>query len=254
METILYEKIRQKTFSSEDEGKTVKKAFQYFDLEGKGVVDIKQFSAALRKFGCVFSDVEIAALFQKYDYDQSGKLAYDEFCAIFALKGAGVNPNVNPVFKLSREPPFEILNKIKNGLKQNGFNGVSNLSKLFRKADKNKSLTLCRSEFSWVLKEAGFHLTKNEFDNIFRYFDKNCDDEISYKEFIGYIRGDLNERRLAVINAAFKKLDKIGDGRISLDEMKLFYDGSNHPEVLNFNFHYKFIVFYHYSLISYFFS
>ena len=46
LETILYEKIRQKTFSSEDEGKTVKKAFQYFDLEGKGVVDIKQFSAA----------------------------------------------------------------------------------------------------------------------------------------------------------------------------------------------------------------
>lgn len=231
LETIIFEKIRQKTFSKEDEGKTVKKAFQYFDLEGKGVVEIKQFAAALRKFGCVFSDVEIAALFQKYDFDQSGKLAYDEFCAIFALKGAGVNPNINPVFKLSREPPYEVLERIKNGLKKNGLTGVTVLSRLFRKADKNKSLTLCRSEFCWVLKEAGFHLTKNEFDNIFRYFDKNCDDEISYKEFMGYIRGELNERRLSVVGQAFKRLDKAGDGRISLEEMRLCYDVSNHPEV-----------------------
>lgn len=41
LETILYEKIRQKTFTKEDEGKTLKKAFQYFDLEGKNVVDFK---------------------------------------------------------------------------------------------------------------------------------------------------------------------------------------------------------------------
>lgn len=87
LETILYEKIRQKTFTKEDEGKTARKAFTYFDLEGKGVVSLKQFSDALRKFGCVFSEVEITALFQKFDSDQSGKLAYDEFCSLFALKG-----------------------------------------------------------------------------------------------------------------------------------------------------------------------
>lgn len=231
LESILYEKIRQKTFTKEDEGKTVKKAFMYFDLEGKGVVDIKQFASSLRKFGCVFSDAEIAALFQKYDFDQSGKLAYDEFCALFALKGAGVNPNINPVFKLSREPPYEILNKIKNGLKKFGRNSVINLSKLFRKADKNKSLTLCRSEFCWVLKEAGFHMTKNEFDNIFRFFDKNYDDEISYKEFMTFIRGELNERRLALIKVVFEKLDKARDGKISLDDLKSFYDVSRHPDV-----------------------
>ena len=283
LETIIYEKIRQKTFTKEDEGKTVKKAFQYFDLEGKGVVDIKQFSSALRKFGCVFSEVEIFALFTKYDTDQSSKLAYDEFCAIFALKGAGVNPNVNPVFKLSREPPLEIIAKIRNGLMSKGaiheekrskgaiheekrskgtihdqnqskgtihdqnqskgtihdqtqskgvtFDGVKKLGKLFKKTDKNKSGSLCRSEFCWVLKEVGVQLTKNEFDNIFRFFDKNCDDEISYKEFIGFVRGELNERRLNIVREAFGKLDKGRDGKISLNEIKAIYDTSMHPQV-----------------------
>lgn len=148
------------------------------------------------------------------------------------MKGAGTNPNVNPVFKLSREPPLEILNRIKLGLKQKGINGVLNLSTWFRKADKNKSLTLCRSEFCWVLKEAGFHLTKNEFDNIFRYFDKNCDDEISYNEFMQLIRGEMNERRLNAVAIAFKKLDKVGNGKISFEEIKLLYDVSKHPEVV----------------------
>jgi len=54
------------------------------------------------------------------------------------------------------------------------------------------------------IKESGMPLTKTEFDNIFRYFDKNCDDEVSLDEFIGFLRGTLrhfyklvplNERR-----------------------------------------------------------
>jgi len=78
------------------------KAFKFFDLEGLGVVNIKQFDATLRKFGCVFNEYEVAALFDKYDKDKSGKIAYDEFCNAYALMGSGTNPNVNPVFELAR--------------------------------------------------------------------------------------------------------------------------------------------------------
>lgn len=38
------------------------------------------------------------------------------------------------------------------------------------------------------MKESGFNLTKTEYDNLFRYFDKNCDDEVSFVEFIGFFR------------------------------------------------------------------
>jgi len=67
LEVILYEKIRQKTFTKEDEGKTAYKAFKYFDLVEKGVVAIQQFKQTLDKFGCVFTDKEIQALFNKFD-------------------------------------------------------------------------------------------------------------------------------------------------------------------------------------------
>lgn len=160
----------------------------------------------MRKFGCVFSDVEITALFQKFDADRSGKIAYDEFCGLFALKGyffflnkflniwskeekggrrgkrkreelfnffitfysAGTNPNINPVFTLSRLPPTEVLNSIQNYLKKQGVYSLRTLHKIFRKADKNKSRSLNRGEFAWALKEVGLKLTKNELDNIFR--------------------------------------------------------------------------------------
>ena len=64
----------------------------------------------------MFSNYEIAALYKKYDKDNTGRLCYDEFCGmvfnilylyIFIVKkkkistiGSGVN--VNPVFTLKR--------------------------------------------------------------------------------------------------------------------------------------------------------
>lgn len=43
--------------------------------------------------------------------------------------------------------------------------------------------------FLIILKESGFSLTKTEYDNLFRYFDKNCDDEVSFVEFVSFVKG-----------------------------------------------------------------
>lgn len=40
------------------------------------------------------------------------------------------------------------------------------------------------------MKESGFSLTKTEYDNLFKYFDKNCDDEVSFIEFVGFFRSN----------------------------------------------------------------
>lgn len=77
LENIIYEKIRQKTLTKEDEAKTSKKAFKYFDIMDTGVIDFKQFGDALNKFGCKFSEKELAALFHKYDVDRSGKICFE---------------------------------------------------------------------------------------------------------------------------------------------------------------------------------
>jgi Ca2+-binding EF-hand superfamily protein len=87
----------------------VKKIFRHFDLDGYGTIEPEEFKKALETLGCVFKDHELEAVFNKYDANGNGKLDYEEFASFFARKGSGNNPNVNPVFGLTREPPNQVL-------------------------------------------------------------------------------------------------------------------------------------------------
>lgn len=232
LEIILYEKIRQKTFTKEDEAKTAKKSFKYFDLLDKGVIDLNQFKAGLDKFGCVFSEKEILSLFNKYDKDKSGKICFDEFSNLFASMGSGNVAVTNPVFEIQRQAPNILLANIREILLKRGEYGIRGLARSFKKADKNRNGIFDRAEFQWAMKDAGIQLTKTEFENIYKYFDKNCDDQISYNEFLFFLRGDLNERRKAVIKLAFEKLDKDKTGKVTFQTLAKIYDASKHPAVL----------------------
>ena len=60
--------------------------------------------------------------------------------------------------------------------------------------------------------------------------DFNNDGKIDYDEFLRGLRGDLNDRRRGLIGLAFKKLDKTGDGIVTVDDLKVNYDVSFHPK------------------------
>jgi len=109
LEDIVFEKIRQRTHGADDEGKTVKRIFKHFDIDGYGTIDPNEFKKALETIGCLFKDHEMDAIFRKYDKDNNGKLDYEEFSNWFALRGSGNNPNVNPTFGITREPPYQVL-------------------------------------------------------------------------------------------------------------------------------------------------
>lgn len=230
LETILFEKIRQRTHGADDEGKTAKKYFKHFDLEGYGTIRFPEFKKALEAMGCAFKESDAQSLFNKYDNSGDGKLDYEEFAAFFALKGSGNNPNVNPSFGIKREPPNQVLDKILATLKSRGMNGIRGLGIQFRRMDNNGDRKMDRSEFMWGLKENGHTLSPSEFERIFKYFDKNNDGKISFDEFLGGIRGKMNPRRQALVAAAFRKLDKTGDKMVSVDDLLGVYDGSFHPK------------------------
>lgn len=111
---------------------------------------------------------------------------------------------------------------LKNTLINQGENSIHALNRIFKKADKHKTNCLSRNEFAWVVKEAGFSLTKTELDNIFRFFDKNCDDKVDYSEFLSFLRQDLNENRLVIVKKAWEKLDKKNEGKIGVEELKTY--------------------------------
>lgn len=189
IETIVFEKIRQRTHGADDEGKTAKRLFKHFDLEGYGTVGPHQFKQALETIGCVFNDHELAALFNKFDGNGNGKIDFEEFARWIALKGSGNNPNVNPVFGVTREPPHQVIDKIRQVLRARGLPGVHGLVSLFKRFNPNSDARLDRHELQWVLKENGHTLTPSEFERIFKYFDKNNEGFISISEFVAAVRG-----------------------------------------------------------------
>ncbi len=43
LEDIIFEKVRQRTHGADDEGKTVRKIFKHFDLDGFGTIEPEEF-------------------------------------------------------------------------------------------------------------------------------------------------------------------------------------------------------------------
>ena len=199
IEGIIFEKVRQRTHGANDEGKTVKKIFKHFDIEGYGTIQLSQFKKALETLGCVFNEVEIETLFRRYDANCNGKLDYEEFASAYARRGSGNNPNVNPVFGITREAPGQVIDKIMVVLKARGTYGIRGIGQIFRRMDNSRDRKLDRLEFMWGLKENGHVLTPSEFERIFKYFDKNNDGKIDYNEFLRALRGELNDRRRSLV-------------------------------------------------------
>jgi len=106
---------------------------------------------------------------------------------------------VNPVFGITREPPNQVLEKIKETLKNRGAHGIRGLGIVFRRMDNSRDKKLDRYEFMWGLKENGHNLSPSEFERIFKYFDKNNDGKVNYDEFLRGLRGELSDRRKALI-------------------------------------------------------
>jgi Ca2+-binding EF-hand superfamily protein len=230
IEDVIFEKIRQRTHGADDEGKTVRKIFKHFDLDGFGTIEFSEFTRALESIGCTFPEHEQRAVFAKYDKDGNNKLDYEEFSAWFAIRGSGNNPNVNPVFGIQREPPNQVLQKILDTMKARGAHGIRGLGIVFRRMDNNGDKKMDRNEFMWGLRENGHNLSPSEFERIFKYFDKNNDGKISYDEFLRGIRGDMNARRLALVKLAYQKLDRDHSGMVDLNDIAIAYDVTQHPK------------------------
>ena len=87
---------------------------------------------------------------------------------------------MNPVFKTTREVPQPIITKLNSELKKKGVFAFRLLSNACVKADSFLNGCLTHQEFQWVVKEVGFTLTRTEFDNLFKFFDKNSEGRVVY--------------------------------------------------------------------------
>lgn len=98
--------------------------------------------------------------------------------------------------------------------------------------DDDRSGKLNLSEFSKAMRELRIGLQSNDIQKLFKAFDINNDNEISYPEFLKIICGDMNEFRKQLVDRVYDKLDRNHDGTVTIDDIKDVYNASKHPDVM----------------------
>lgn len=116
-------------------------------------------------------------------------------------------------------------------VERSGVTGIRRLSKLLTIMDTSGEGLLSRKEFKFGLQDYGLDFTEGEFFSLWNYFDKDHSGFIDFGEFLRGVRGPMSARRTAVVSQAFEKLDRTGNGSVSLHDLRGVYDASCHPDV-----------------------
>ena len=262
----LKNKLNQKAYGNVTEETVLIKAFKYFDLDNTGKSDEECFLKTINKIGVTsFEDDEIIEIFHIYDRDNAGEIDYKEFASeLFSNKSLSKkqkkvdneqNPPKEPSPQYTKEeeqPNYKdiqgnlskkdylndtnvenVLNIIREKLRQRGVQGISSMARNFRIVDENNTQTIDFNEFKKACKTFNFGLDDNQLKVAFVAFDRDNTGEIDYDEFIRSIRGEMNEFRQKLVQQAFDILDVSKNGEISFEEIKNKYNANRHPDVLS---------------------
>jgi Ca2+-binding EF-hand superfamily protein len=122
--------------------------------------------------------------------------------------------------------------QFKLAIQQKGGVGIRSLRRIFNQMDFNGNRALDAQEFEQALAAFGIFPKKVELQALMKYYDINQDGSVSYEEFLNGLKDELSERRLNMVQKAFKMLDINGSGQITVQDIQGVYDVSMNPEFL----------------------
>ncbi|XP_017722522.1 PREDICTED: calcyphosin [Rhinopithecus bieti] len=112
-----------------------------------------------------------------------------------------------------------------------GASGIQGLARFFRQLDRDGSRSLDADEFRRGLAKLGLVLDQAEAEGVCRRWDRDSSGTLDLEEFLRALRPPMSQAREAVIAAAFAKLDRSGDGVVTVDDLRGVYSGRAHPKV-----------------------
>ncbi|XP_054418097.1 calcyphosin isoform X3 [Pteronotus mesoamericanus] len=118
------------------------------------------------------------------------------------------------------------MEKLREQCLSRGASGIQGLARFFRHLDRDKSRSLDAGELRRGLAELGLELDVAEAEGVCRRWDRDGSGTLDLEEFLRALRA-----REAVIAAAFAKLDRSGDGVVTVDDLRGVYSCHNHPKV-----------------------
>ena len=138
---------------TDEQRQDIKEAFDLFDSEGTGVIDIKELKVAIRALGFEPKKEEIKKMIAEIDKDGTGKLSFDDFLSLMTVKMA------------EKDSKEEIL-------------------KAFRLFDDDETGTISFKNLKRVAKELGENLTDEELQEMIDEADRDGDGEVNQDEFL----------------------------------------------------------------------
>ncbi len=112
-----------------------------------------------------------------------------------------------------------------------GTNTLKSLINQFKIMDDNNSGTLSYEEMQKGLRDFGLRLSEDQLGSVLAEVDKDASGQISVDEFNLAVKGELNERRKALIAEAYKVVDVTGDGKVSIEDLIGTFNAKSHPDV-----------------------
>ncbi|XP_063003023.1 calcyphosin-like protein [Elgaria multicarinata webbii] len=122
------------------------------------------------------------------------------------------------------------IEKLRAKCLQRGASGIKGLARFFRIMDDDRSKSLDLEEFLKGLQDVGVPLERGEVEEIFKLCDKNRSGTLDFNEFLEALRPPMSKARKDIIGAAFRKLDRTGDGLVTVEDLRGVYNSQSHPK------------------------
>ncbi|CAL4091671.1 unnamed protein product [Meganyctiphanes norvegica] len=139
----------------------LRKAFESFDTDGKGAINLETIGNILRMMGVKFSHSNLQEIFDEVDDDGSGELEFEEFTELAAKF-------------LIEEDEEELKNELREA---------------FRIYDKQGEGFITTEVLKEILREIDNKLTEADLDGIIEEVDDDGSGTLDFDEFMGMMSG-----------------------------------------------------------------
>merc|ERR1719378_2000561 len=148
---------KKQTELTESEKQEIKEAFDLFDVDGSGNIDIKELTVAMKALGCEPKPGEIEKMIGEVDDDGSGEIGFPEFLKMMTNK------------ILNKDPKDDML-------------------KAFRLFDDDQTGSVSFKNLKRVAKETNQTLTDDELQEMLDDADKDGDGVLNEEEFLAMMK------------------------------------------------------------------
>jgi Ca2+-binding EF-hand superfamily protein len=134
---------------------------------------------------------------------------------------------------MSQSDLVEIVHELRLQLFKRGQSSLRTLGVAFRLNDKDHTGLFDFEEIEKIFAKVGLFLKRQSLTLLYKYFDRQQNEQIYYPEILNILKGELSTRRYNMIVHIFQLLDKKSRGGVDIDLILNTYNATLHPQVLS---------------------